>query len=118
MHKITIIFFTVIALTSCKSTPKQDSFISEKHGGTLKINEQEFSWNFNPLTIDNQADKNIAYQIYDGLLKYNPRNLTLAPSIAKYWIFGEGGKKYTFYLRTNAWFHKNECFKNEKKQER
>lgn len=115
MRNITIIFFTAIALTSCISTPKQDPYISEKHGGTLKINEQAFSWNFNPHTIDNQSEKNIARQIYDGLLKYNPRNLTLAPSIAKYWIFSEGGKKYTFYLRTNAWFHKNECFMNAEK---
>ena len=105
----------VLFITSCVTKDEKKSFISERHGGVLKINETEYSWNLNPHNITSQVDKNIANQIYEGLVKYNPKNLTLAPALTKYWIFTEGGKKYTFFLRTNAYFHENACFNNPEK---
>ena len=100
----------IVLFFSCNTGEKKQVPISLKHGGVLHLNEPDFGWNFNPHSINNQADKNVANQVFEGLIKYNPKNLTIAPALTKYWIFGEGGKQYTFFLRTNAFFHQNECF--------
>jgi len=102
-------------LNCCNTTEKNTAFISQKHGDTLHINETTFTGNLNPHTITAQGDKNIAVQIFEGLVKYNPKNLTITPALCKYWVFSDEGKKYTFFLRTNAYFHKSECFKTKSK---
>ena len=111
-----ILFFFLSGLIfSCKNPDIIQQNISEKHGDTLHLNLAGINRNYNPHSITNQDDKIVAWQIYEGLLKYNPRNLVLTPALAKYWIFGEESKKYTFFLRTNAYFHKNDCFNTAEK---
>ena len=82
----------LVVLFSCQTVEEKETPISAKHGGLLKINIPGFTWNFDPQTIEKQGDYHIAAQVYDGLLKYNPRNLTMTPAIAKYWVFGDEGR--------------------------
>ncbi|NOZ47812.1 MAG: hypothetical protein GXO79_13675 [Chlorobi bacterium] len=101
----------LVLLISCNSGKNEKQMLSTRHGGTLHINEPGFTWNLNPHQIQDENNKVIAYQIYEGLLRYNPKNLILTPGLAKYWVFKNNGTDYVFYLRTNAYFHKNKCFK-------
>jgi peptide/nickel transport system substrate-binding protein len=48
-------------------------------------------------------------QLYNGLLQLDS-NLQLIPSIAKKWQVSENGLEYRFTLRSDVFFHENECF--------
>lgn len=54
-------------------------------------------------------------QLYNGLVQLD-NNLEVVPDIAKRWEISDSGKTYTFYLRSDVYFHNNKCFTNEKRK--
>ena len=48
-------------------------------------------------------------QLFNGLVQLDD-NLEVKPCIAKSWKISEGGRVYTFSLRTDVYFHDNEVF--------
>lgn len=52
-------------------------------------------------------------QLYNRLVE-NDDQLKITPSLAKSWRISADGKKYTFDLRTDVFFHDNEAFANGK----
>jgi oligopeptide transport system substrate-binding protein len=50
-------------------------------------------------------------QLYNRLVE-NDDKLNIKPSLAKSWQVSSDGKKYTFQLRTDIFFHDNEAFQN------
>lgn len=52
-------------------------------------------------------------QLYNGLVQLDS-DLKVQPAIAKRWEISDSGKTYTFYLRTDVYFHDNKCFTNGK----
>src|SRR5690554_2144411 len=57
-------------------------------------------------SLDNVSTVN---QIFNGLVELDS-NLQIVPSIAEYWEISKDGKRYTFYLREDVYFHKSEAF--------
>ena len=49
-------------------------------------------------------------QVFNGLVELD-ENLGIRPSIAKRWVVSENGLEYTFILRDDVFFHKDDCFK-------
>ena len=55
-----------------------------------------------PAIITGQADGRIALTLFEGLTRYNETNATPLPGLANRWDITDGGRTYTFHIRTNA----------------
>lgn len=54
-------------------------------------------------------------QLYNGLVQLDS-GLNVVPCIAKKWEVSDSGKTYTFYLRSDVYFHNNKCFTNKNRK--
>ncbi|GAB4281973.1 MAG: hypothetical protein Kow0068_06540 [Marinilabiliales bacterium] len=80
----------------------------------LRINEASFYNTLYPPAAKDIASIHIIGQIYEGLVKYNPEDLSVEPAIAEKWEVSPDGKIYTFHLRDNVFFHDDSCFTDGK----
>ena len=87
------------------------------YGGTLRINETEQYQTLYPAGITDIGSAHIANQIYEGLVKFNSKDLTIIPSIAEKWEVDPAGTTYTFHLKKGVLFQDNECFPDGKGRE-
>ncbi len=87
------------------------------YGGTLRINETEQFQTLYPAGITDIGSSHIANQIYEGLVKFNPKDLTIIPSLAEKWEMDAAGTTYTFHLKKGVMFQDNECFPDGKGRE-
>jgi oligopeptide transport system substrate-binding protein len=114
-----------IALYSCG--PGNDSQSAETtqiagkggkfYGGVFKVNESDYIKNLFPHTITDANSYRVATQIYEGLLKFNPSDLSLVNSIAESYNVDPTQTIYTFKLRKGVVFHDDPCFTNGKGRE-
>ncbi|MFL2570430.1 MAG: ABC transporter substrate-binding protein [Parvicellaceae bacterium] len=110
----------VLLLSSCQnnSTDSADPINSARissggnavYGGVLCVSEEESFRSIFPGKIEDATSAKIAGQIHDGLVNFNPKDLTIVPCIAKDWSINENHTEYTFYLRNNVYFHSDPCF--------
>lgn len=49
-------------------------------------------------------------QVFESLVKYNPKTLEIEPSLASEWTVSEDGLEYNFTLKEDIYFHDNVCF--------
>ncbi|HQQ94045.1 MAG TPA: peptide ABC transporter substrate-binding protein [Bacteroidia bacterium] len=109
-----------IILVSCSGKKPAETSQEETtkggilRGGVLNVNEIDHFKSLMPIAISEQNSYHIASQIYEGLVKYNPFDLSLVPGIAKSWTISPDQTEYTFFLRTNAKFHDDPCFETGK----
>ncbi len=72
---------------------------------TLKINfKKNYITLFPPMVFD-ATSAQVVSQIYDGLVKYNPKNLKIEPAIAKSW-HKKNDTVYVFNIRKDVYFGK------------
>lgn len=110
----------VLLLSSCQNNssdladPLNSARISSGgnavYGGVLCVSEEESFRSIFPGKIEDATSAKIAGQIHDGLVNFNPKDLTIVPCIAKDWSINENHTEYTFYLRNNVYFHSDACF--------
>jgi peptide/nickel transport system substrate-binding protein len=87
------------------------------YGGTLRINETEQYQTLYPYSITDIGSAHIANQIYEGLVKFNTKDLSIIPSLADKWEVDAAGTTYTFHLKKGVLFQDNECFPEGKGRE-
>ncbi len=78
--------------------------ISPNYGGTLTIGTEQIIKSVNPLVINNSASQGAVSLIYSKLIRINEQGL-LEPEVADRWSLSDDGLVYTFYLRTDVFFH-------------
>ncbi|MFH2143338.1 MAG: ABC transporter substrate-binding protein [Bacteroidota bacterium] len=103
----------VFILVSCnpdKSTSESDEFKKM----TLSYNEPDVFRTLHPHSAKDVVSNHIITQIYEGLVKYNPKTLVVEPAIAKKWDIDETGTIYTFYLNDSVFFNDDSCFTDGK----
>ncbi len=119
---LSFILSLAVFCTSC-SNPKDEGSETKVvkgnkvYGGTLRLNETDKFKTLYPLNITDIVSGHIANQIYEGLVKFDPKDLTLAPSIAEKWEVNAAGTVYTFHLRKGILFHDDACFTGGKGRE-
>ncbi|WP_044238223.1 ABC transporter substrate-binding protein [Flexithrix dorotheae] len=88
------------------------------YGGVFRLNESEYIKNLFPLSIIDVYSYRVASQIYEGLFKFNPEDITDVKTclIDSYEVNPEK-TEYTFKLRKGIFFHDDECFENNKGRE-
>lgn len=103
-----ILFMLLVGLSSC--TLNKEAKRSEKYGGTFRINASDVPDIIFPGQVLKSSEQLIINQVFVGLLKYNPRNIVIEPSLANNWRVERNQTLYTFYLNNNAYFHEDDCF--------
>ncbi|MDG1841383.1 MAG: ABC transporter substrate-binding protein [Crocinitomicaceae bacterium] len=83
---------------------------NKKYGGEFRFMSTEKVDNLFPLYAYNVFAQRINLQIFETLLKVDPDTDEILPGIASSYFKSEDGKKYTFTLRKNIFFHPDPCF--------
>ncbi len=94
-----ILFLATLAF-SCKRT---DDNGNRK---AFKYNESSGISSLDPAFARDQAVIWAINQLYNGLVQLDDQ-LIVKPCIAKSWTISDEGKTYTFYLRSDVFFHEN-----------
>ncbi len=88
------------------------------YGGTLKLSETEKFQTVYPYSVTDVISSNICYQIYEGLLRFNPKDPSeILPCLASSYKMNEEGTVYTFTLKKGVFFHDDPCFADGKGRE-
>jgi oligopeptide transport system substrate-binding protein len=87
------------------------------YGGVLNANETEELRGMFPLSLVQAASHRIASQVYEGLVRFDPNDLGIQPSLAASWSVDPTGTVYTFQLREGVRFHDDPCFPGGKGRE-
>jgi peptide/nickel transport system substrate-binding protein len=81
-----------------------------KYGGVFRMNEIEDFRTLYPLNIVEVVGHHIGSQVYEGLVKFNQKDLSIVPALAYRWEASDSNKRYVFHLRKGVLFHDDECF--------
>lgn len=111
------VFFASCSNSGNNSSESRVAKGDKVYGGALKINETEQYQTLYPFAITDIGSAHIANQIYEGLVKFNTKDLTVIPSIAEKWEVDGAGTTYTFHLKKGILFQDNECFPEGKGRE-
>lgn len=75
------------------------------HGGTYVEGVMGFPRHLNPLLSGyNEVDRDVCSLVFSGLTRLNERG-EVEPDLARDWEISPDGLSYTFYLRSNAYWH-------------
>lgn len=88
-----------------------------KYGGVFRYNETEFLKSLYPLSITEVGGHRIVAQVYEGLVMFNTKDLTIEPQLAENWTVDSTATVYTFKLRKGVKFHDDACFDGGKGRE-
>jgi peptide/nickel transport system substrate-binding protein len=115
MKNFYILFLLGLIAAGCGNSGPQKGHPEAKggriYGGTLKVNETDPYISLFPHRISDVISIDIANQIYEGLVRIDPKRITnILPCIAERWEVNEGGTIYTFHLKKGVRFHNDPCF--------
>ena len=82
------------------------------YGGVFNINEAAEVRGLFPLSLTQLPAHRIGAQIFEGLVRLDPTDLSIKPSLATAWEVDDTGTRYTFTLRKGVRFHDDPCFAN------
>ena len=114
--RLTVILLAFVLLSSCNNSTKTASGEKRtakggvKYGGVFRYNEVEYLKSLYPQGVTEVTGHRITCQIYEGLVCFNQKDLTIEPLLAKSWEVDSTATVYTFHLRTGVVFHDDECF--------
>ena len=103
-YSFQVYLFTLLMLTSCGNSSDTES---EK--AVFRMNLDAGLTSLDPAFARNQNNIWMTSQLYNGLVELND-SLGISPGIAKSWNISPDGLNYTFTLRNDVWFHKDDVF--------
>lgn len=122
LHLPALILCLLLILSSCGGGSKKNSEQRQgkggiKYGGVFRYNETEYFKSLYPLNITEVVGHRITNQIFEGLVRFNPNDLTIDPSLAKSWTVDSTATVFTFNLRSGIHFQDDPCFEGGKGRE-
>jgi len=104
----------VMAVFGCSPGPAQPAAPQQpagrpNYGGTLVFVLENDVIDFDPMRSRAFVDRNVHYQIYDSLVRIDPKG-NIIPWLAERWEIAPDGKAVTFYLRQDVKFHDGTSF--------
>ncbi|MFC0774912.1 ABC transporter substrate-binding protein [Terrimonas alba] len=97
----------ILLIAGCSGTMKKNGkkiFHYNEHSGIPTLD---------PAFAKSQATMWPAHQLFNTLVEVND-SLNIIPSLAKSWLVSEDRLTYTFYLRSDVFFHNDEAFPGKK----
>lgn len=118
-------FLIIIAglLTACGGGKNNNNTTSIQakgpvnYGGVFRVNEVEDFRNLFPLNVTEVSSFRITAQIYEGLVKFDQKDLTVKAGLAESWEVNEDATSFTFHIRKGVKFHDDPCFADGKGRE-
>lgn len=116
MNFKSLLYLLTIALfiSSCgdgeRKPGKRDAKGDVVLGGVFNFADEEPFQTLYPAALTDIGSAQLAAQIHDGLLRFNPKDMSVDYRLAKDYSISNDGKVYTFNLRENVKFHDDECF--------
>ena len=80
------------------------------YGGIFKMNETDYFRSLYPLNVTEVGGNRITNQIYEGLVRFDQKDLSIKPCLAESWEINEAGTIYTFKIRSDVYYHNDDCF--------
>jgi peptide/nickel transport system substrate-binding protein len=128
IKKINFLLLLSVFVFACKTGDNQsdtDGAVDNKkegkggvlYGGTLHVNETDPPSTLFPHSLTDLVSAHVSSQIYEGLVRLNPKDLSIEPSLAESWSISDDGLKYTFKLKKGVYFHDDPCFPDGKGRE-
>ena len=88
-----------------------------KNDNCLDLAVTEKYHSLDPIKVTNVVAFHITSQIYEPLLRFDEKDLSLQPLLAKSWTVSEDNLVYTFIIKKGIHFQDNVCFKEGKGRE-
>lgn len=93
---------------------KSDNKTSYKGGSkVIRIAENSSPISIFPHLLTQSTEALISGQIFEGLVKVDPKTLKVVPGLAETWEITKDGKIITFHLRKGVKFHKSAALGNK-----
>lgn len=120
--RLAVALITLLMLAACgggenKKIETRAAKGGLKYGGVFRYNETEFLKSLYPLGITEVVGHRIVSQVYEGLVMFNTKDLTIEPQLAESWAVDSSATVYTFKLRKGVKFHDDKCFEGGKGRE-
>jgi oligopeptide transport system substrate-binding protein len=74
-------------------------------GGTFRFGMIASPSNLEPAFLEENNGIEIGKELYDGLVRYDPKTLAVKPAIAESWDYSADKKTITFHIRKGVKFH-------------
>ncbi len=126
MKKIVLSFvvISITLITSCgggensnSENENQNNGLNSKNSNCLDFAITEKYQSLDPIKVTDVTSYHIVGQIYESLIRFDDKDLSLQPLLAESWTVDEKNILYTITLKKGVHFHDNACFKNEKGRE-
>lgn len=105
-------FALLLGCSSPGKTRERKAEGGKYYGGVFNMNEGDDQGSLFPLSLTRSSAHRIAAQVYEGLVRFDQRDLSIQPSLADSWAVDEGGTVYTFKLHPGVRFHDDTCFRD------
>lgn len=114
---VAVLFIAVnLVNNNCTSGPSEHTETrvakggKEQYGGVFRMNEIEDFRTLYPLNIVEVVGHHIGSQIYEGLVKFNQKDLSIMPALAWKWDALDSNTRFVFHIRKGVVFHDDPCF--------
>ncbi|MDR0969906.1 MAG: ABC transporter substrate-binding protein [Lentimicrobiaceae bacterium] len=104
MKNSIVLFILILFCISCEKKADNDENLA-----IFRYNESAGVLTTDPAFAKDLPHIWIANQLYNSLVSLDEQ-MEIIPAIAKSWEISEDGTTYTFYLRNDVFFHKNQVF--------
>ena len=107
----------LLILASCSGSDDNGDLVLEEksmYGGVFRMPIGSYFTCVKIVEIQKLETAQIYDQIFEGLVKYDPKTLEIKPSVAGDPKISEDGLTYTFTVRDDIHFHDNACFEGGK----
>jgi len=97
-----LLILSISACTPAKRPAGKSA--SPRYGGTINYFLGE-PVAIDPAFVTEGEGAEVAKQLFDGLVDYDPKTLALKPAVAQHWSSNKAGDVWTFHLRPGVRFH-------------
>jgi peptide/nickel transport system substrate-binding protein len=117
-YSLVLLASLAILVGACSGQPSGSADTSASpagkpaYGGTLTFSINADITDMDPLRSGLFVDRNLMYQMYDSLVRVNPKG-EIVPWLAEKWTVSPDGRSYTFNLRQGVKFHDGSSFDAE-----
>lgn len=104
-------------LQACGGSPIDEEQVVEEtslYGGVFRMPIGSYFSAIRIVEVQKLETAQVYDQIFEGLVKYNPKTLEIEPALASAWDVSPDGLTYTFTLKDEVYFHDNACFEGGK----